>query len=166
MKATINIEYGSEELEKFVSNTGVMLLKKMLGSFKIDPNDAPYYIDMIKQGFLLAMDGPVQKRRSNGVPPQPFGGGPFAPPPGYTEVPPPWARGTVGDKVQPIRDPGHVERCFPIEATRNIEAGIGCCTCATYNGTQRTHCRNCGHKLCVIATPPQGEEPSPVGDGG
>ena len=91
MKATINLEYGSEELEKFLANAGVTLLKRLLGSIKIDPNDAPYYIDMFKQGVLLAMDGMAQKqqhahhhRGPNGVPHprEPFGG-PFGPPAGY-----------------------------------------------------------------------------------
>lgn len=166
MKATINLEYGSEELEKFLANAGVTLLKRLLGSIKIDPNDVPYYADMFKQGFLVAMDGMAQKqqhahhhhRGPNGVPHprEPFGG-PLPPPQGVPSQD--WEiRRQQLEEI--LRQQLH-DRCFPVESSRHIEGGIGCCQCRTYNGAQRVNCRNCGHKLCVIATPtpaaPDGE---------
>ena len=171
MKGTINLEYSSEELEKFLSNAGVAMLVKFFKSIKLDPNQVPAYIDYFKQGFKQAMAGSGFR-----VPHAYHHGPPGYPPPPVGYVPRPGGGPSIADfqemlkrqqelfqqrqamgdpgNVQPIREPGHVERCFPIEATRHIEGGIGCCQCATYNGTQRTHCRNCGHKFCVIATPP------------
>jgi len=35
----------------------------------------------------------------------------------------------------------------------NIMPGWGCCSCRTYNGLQRTHCRECNHARCELVTP-------------
>jgi hypothetical protein len=180
VKATINLEYSSEELEKFLSNAGVAMLVKFFKSIKLDPSQVPAYIDYFKQGFEQAMAGGgfrmphAHHHGPPGYPPPPHHHGPPGyppPPPGY--MPRPVGSSSFADflaaqryakreaapedpnNVQPIHgEPPHVDRCFPVEATRQNEAGIACCQCATANGTQRTHCRNCGHKLCVIATPP------------
>lgn len=184
MKATINIEYGSEELEKFLSNMVGRQLSRYVGGF------SPEQLQMFLAGVRQAIDmfvGQVgqQPQRGRvpryGAPPQgPFGGS-FVPPPGFRPgmyeswgppYPPPGRGPFTGrvegdpDNVQPIHgEPPHVERCFPVDATRQNEGGIGCCQCATYNGAQRTNCRNCGHKLCVIATPPPQPGEGPVGAG-
>lgn len=161
MKATINVEFGSEELERFASNAGVKMLTKLFGSIKLDPNEAPMYFDLFKQSFLTAVDGVQSQhahrhRQPNGASPQPFGG-PFGPPAGYPGGPPPGMR--------PDYEYEPESRCLSIESSRDNEAGIHCCQCHTYNGLQRVNCRNCGHKLCVIETPPPKDDDSPVGVG-
>jgi hypothetical protein len=166
VKATINIEYTGEELEKFAMNLLSRGLTKFVGEFT--PEQTQFFFAGVRQALDMFLGQAGQQRgrvggglRPNGAPPQPFGGpvphaDPFgSPPPGRGFNP--FARRVEGepDNVQPIHgEPPHVDRCFPVEATRQNEAGIACCQCATANGTQRTHCRNCGHKLCVIATPP------------
>ncbi len=169
MKATINIEYSGEELEKFLSNAGVAMLKKLLGSIKIDPSHVPAYIDYFKQGFEQALVGGGFRAPHRWPPQQPFGAAPQDPPPGmsssYWEEILRQQEGQTG-RVETVGDPGEPiqhDRCFPVEASKYIEGGIGCCQCRTYNGTQRTHCRNCGHKLCVIATPPPSPPSKPSG---
>ena len=181
MKATINVEYSGEEIEKLVSNLVSKQLFKFVGNFS--PEQTQGFLVGMRQALDMVLgQGGGQPQRGRGPSPRygapPFGpfGGSFVPPPGFRHeqwgspgapqdppYPQPAGRAVGGilgdqDNVQPIREPGHVDRCFPIEATRHIEAGIGCCACATYNGMQRVHCRNCGHKLCVIETPPPAEE--------
>lgn len=155
MKATINVEYSGEEIEKLAFSLAGRLLAKLGGV--INPADAPTFLALMQQGMEMAMSQMQPQRAKRAPGPRPNGAFPF----GESSVGPfggPIPRGQGSDNVQPIREPGHVDRCFPIEATRHVEAGIGCCACATYNGTQRVHCRNCGHKLCVIETPPPAEE--------
>jgi len=47
-----------------------------------------------------------------------------------------------------------VDQCFPIEATRQTEAGWGCCGCATFNDASRARCRHCNHARCVKTAEP------------
>lgn len=157
MKATVNVEFGSEELEKFVLDVGVRLLKRLLES--VGPGDTQNMLSMFQHGIEVALQAGLHPNHRG---PSPGFGGPLP------RVGPFGPQGRAGDpnNVQPIRETGHVDRCFAIEATRSNEGGVGCCSCATFNGVQRVHCRNCGHKLCVIATPPPAEGFSPVGDGG
>lgn len=168
MKATL--EFGTEELQKFAVDAGAKIVLKLFDGMGSIPTEIQQ--DLLRQfmrGMEIAFNQPAAQhgRRARRVEQGPFGGfgpGPFDPspgPPGGIPGYQPGAGPMPPDNVQPIREPAHVDRCFAIESTRYIEAGIGCCACATYNGVQRTHCRNCGHKLCVIATPPPGD---PLGD--
>ena len=162
MKATINVEFGSEELEKFALSLAGRLFAKLGGT--INPTDIPTFFALMQQGMDLALGHfwvPTRVRRApgpglrpNGAPPP---GGPFGGPVGSQDAPWPPPGMAV---AQPIHgESSHVERCFAIEANRNTEAGVGCCQCATNNALTRTNCRRCGHKLCVILTPPSAEEP-------
>ena len=108
---------------------------------------------------LFAVLGPIiqQVQQQQGRPGPGLGaptifGRPMGPPP----PPPPAGRPT------PMPTSPFVERCFPIEESRNTEAGWGCHECATFNAAQRIACRACGHKKCgPIVTPPPAptEEP-------
>lgn len=172
MKVTVNAEFGSEELKQY----GVDLLMKGISRFVA--TDPTMFFNGLQQAMQLVMSQVQPHQRGQvraaphpmygfGGPPMPSGYGPTPPmyggpmPPGYG--PPPPGYGPVGpDNVRPIREPAHVERCFPIEGTRNVEEGIGCCRCATYNGLQRVQCRNCGHVLCHhvhLGAPPIGTPP-------
>jgi len=119
-------------------------------------------------GFGYPPPGPY----GPGAPPGPYG--PGAPPgpygPGAVPYGTPGANGPASPgNVQGIRSGGTngIERCFPIEGTRQTEEGVGCCQCATFNGLQRTVCRYCGHTLChereqpPIVTPPPIRTPGP-----
>jgi hypothetical protein len=188
MRAVINFEFASEELETFLSNAVVRSVSKMFGDIPPDQwRELQRVLQyMFQQGMTVAMGmgGPGRQRPHHhngplgappGYPPPgypspfPYGGPPFGgPQPGPipSSSPPPY--GDYGpqpmqDNVRPIREPAHVERCFAIESTRHLEAGIGCCKCATYNRIERTHCRHCGHKFCVIATPPGPPQPPAQG---
>ncbi len=100
----------------------------------------------------------------NQQPPPGYGGGigvppgPFGPPPG-AGYGPPGARVVV-----PMSGSGvEVKECFPIEETRQNEAGWGCCRCATSNSAQRSECRTCGHKRCgAVVTPTPKSTPAQV----
>jgi len=160
MKTAINIEFGTEELERFVTNVGVKSLLSLLTG--IDPNIA---MAAFQQGVQLVQQQHAHTHHRHRVPPPGFfvAADPFGPPPrpGQGGPPPPAPQGPYaqGHAPQPIREEPVVhERCFPIEETRNHEAGIGCCQCATYNNVARTECRHCGHKFCVI-TPAPGPQP-------
>jgi hypothetical protein len=159
VKATINVEFGSEELQKFVLDVGVKAFTKGFGMLdaSIPPAQQAAMFQKLFQWFetTLTQESHAHhayrgRPRSNGVPPQPSTG-PFGSP-----VPQAWPP----PEPQPIHgEPPHVDRCFAIEANRNTEAGIGCCQCATNNALTRTNCRRCGHKLCVVVTPPPAQGP-------
>ena len=171
MRVTVNAEFSDTELKQYgleMLVKGIAHVTEMIGS--ANPN-ALLAANQAIQGMLgqvMAMRGRVRP----GAGPHPMYG--FGAPPGYVAAPgygappgyygpqsqgAPPGYGPMGpDNVRPIREPAHVEQCFPIEATRNVEAGWGCCRCATYNHVQRAQCRNCGHVLChgapPIVTPP------------
>jgi hypothetical protein len=55
-----------------------------------------------------------------------------------------------------------LDKCFPIDASRHMEASFACCKCATVNSDERAKCRHCGHVRCdVIITPPPPPMPEP-----
>ena len=146
MKATINVEYTGEEIERLISNMVGHRLLKFVGGFSQE--QVQWFLAGIQQamGTIVGQVGaqPQRDPRPSGAPPGPFRG-PFGSPPGM---------------VQPIHgESPHVDRCFAIEANRNTEVGIGCCQCATNNALTRTNCRRCGHKLCVVVTPSPAEGP-------
>ena len=147
MKVSVELESG--ELEDFLVKTSAKILFKLIDS-RQDPTVASS-IAAIQQG-LVAMVTAGSRPQSQGQTraygsPSPFGSPPQGP-----------------GNVRPIREPDAVERCFPIEESRHMEAGWACCGCATVNGMQRTACRQCGHPCCVIPpspSPPQPHAPEP-----
>ena len=168
MKATVNFEFSSEELEGLASR---VLSGAILGAFgNADPAQLQAMLAVVHQGVGIGVNlashamgqRPPPWMRSQGpMPPGPYGASPPVPPGGYPYP----TTGPVGgpSNVRPIREPMTVDRCFPIEGTRNIEPGWGCCECATYNGLQRAQCRNCGHARCggATVTPAPAQPPPP-----
>lgn len=55
-------------------------------------------------------------------------------------------RGAIGEMLIRGRTPVR-EHCEWI-ATSHVYEGWACCRCSTYNGTQRSNCKNCDHKRC------------------
>jgi hypothetical protein len=99
------------------------------------------------------------------------------PPWARSDAPPAWSPETTaratGARVAPIGGSSPVvTSCFPIEETKHLEAGWGCCRCATYNGLQRGLCRTCGHPRCTangsrdVGPPPSIVTPPPSPDQG
>ncbi len=39
------------------------------------------------------------------------------------------------------------DKCIVIDHP-NLQKGYGCCKCRTFNGNQRTNCKQCGHTRC------------------
>lgn len=172
MKFTVNLEATDDELKKFVADTLVNAVMGGLSEVFQDPTFAPALqtaLGGIAQTIQQSLgQGAVRVRR--GPPPMTYGPQPYPPPPaayppgyqpGYGPVGP--FAASQQNNVHPMRgSAGVVEKCFPIEATRNSEAGIGCCRCATFNGLNRASCRHCGHPFChVIAPPPPAPAPVP-----
>jgi hypothetical protein len=164
MKANVNFEFASEEIEKFATGVLTRALVGAIGS--VGPNEMQVLLGGLQAGMGLVLSH--AQAVAQGRPPPP---------------PPPWARGPGGPhgaapaiphdapqqgNVRPIRGESAVtEHCFRIEGTRQLEEGWGCCGCSTYNGAQRTHCRHCGHARCgaVITPAPAAGTPPQVADG-
>ena len=166
MRATINFEFDSSELETFATSVFVKGIAGAVGRISEDPMAIQGVLAGMQQTIGMVLNGVVQQRRG-----PPMGRVYTGPPPGYGPMGPgPMPYGSPGpvqqdpSNVHPIREPASVERCFPIEATRNIEAGWGCHGCATFNGSQRTVCRYCGHQRCdsTINPPPPQQQPPQV----
>ena len=172
----LNLEFSADEMENFLVKGAFKTLTKLFGSQ--DPAVAAA-LNAVQQGLMAIVmagtrpQGPVAR----GYYPSPPVGYPpvYGPPPGpgsWPYGPPPGPFGAAaqaqyangpGTNVRPIREPGAVERCFVIDETRSLEAGWGCHECATYNGQQRTVCRQCGHPSCVPIAPPfPSSTPEPV----
>jgi len=157
MKATVNFEFASDELEEMLASVLTKVVTKTIGS--VDPTQMQSVIAGVTSALQQGLLGSVTGHRHTHVPmprvqSQPgfgFAGSP-RPPPGYAPPAP------VPDNVRSIRTPEIIEHCFMIEEARNLEAGWGCCRCGTYNATQRAACRHCGHACCVPIAPPR---PSP-----
>jgi|GEM_PF-1995779 len=173
MKANVNVEFASEEIEGFVKRALTNGILDALGG--MEPQHVQMMLGGIQTGIGMvlsqaqaAMHGrPPQPVRGSGGPfgpPNPFGS-PFGPPQPYaaTGAPPGPYAPPQSDNVRPIqRESAVTERCFRIEATRHLEEGWGCCGCSTYNGVQRTHCRHCGHPRCgAVITPAPAAGPAP-----
>lgn len=147
MKTNLNFEFSVDDLENFVVKILTKTAFKLLGSQ--DPAVAAS-INAIQQGFMaIAMTG---ARQGGHIPRAYPSGGP----------PPPATAGSV----RPIREPDAVEHCIRIEESRAMEAGWGCCGCATFNASYRRSCRHCGHSCCMpapVVTPsPQQPPPEPA----
>jgi len=178
MRATVNFEFDTKELESFASTALSRSIVRAFGS--ADPAQLQGLLTSLHQGIGAVLGQAAAVRQHHGPPPPwarayaapapgPIGthgpyAGPYAGPayPGPMGGPPQQEPGNV----RPIRQPAAVERCFTIDGSRSIEPGWGCHLCATYNGEQRGVCRSCGHTRCdPIVTPPpdqQSLEPSPV----
>ena len=180
MRATVNFEFGSEEIESFATNVAVKAIAGTLGQIAGDPAAVQGVLVGMQQmiGMVLSHASTAMHRAPRGrvgVPMDSYGGpmgpGPYGPmgpmqqQPHVGSVPYPYQQGVAGPGPQVLRpdESATVDRCFPIEATRNIEAGWACHGCATFNGSQRTVCRYCGHTRCdvpgPVVTPPP--EPAP-----
>jgi len=181
MKAAINLEFGSEELQDILTNMAVKGIVRTLDATfgNDDPTNRQAILALFQQalGQVMSQMPSVGVRRGPAAPPGPFGG----PVPGYGPMPQPFVGAPYGappaqqyvhpsqqaaapDNVRPFRSTGAVvEKCFPIEGTRLTEPGYACCRCATFNGVQRTRCRHCGHPRCdvVVTPPPQPPDPAP-----
>lgn len=156
MRATVNFEFSSEEIESFASR----VIVSALGDVATDPQQMQILFAGLHRGIEMVLSQaamPPWVRGGGGIPqgsqaqtrPIPQGYGPM-----------PSARPVPGN-VYPIQEPVAVDKCFPIEATRNVEAGWGCHSCATFNGSQRTVCRYCGHTRCDAVFTPAPEPSSP-----
>jgi len=178
MKFNVNVELTDDEIKSYAEDIGRRLLFSGLGKLgemlggSLAGADPQTVVSYIQRGMMLGLRGlhrqsharPQAQRGPFGPPPDPYAHcaqeearGPFGPPPGPYAAQP--------GNVRPIREePVAVEHCFPIEATRHMEAGIGCCRCATCNNVTRTTCRHCGHKLCVVVPPPNVAPEIPPGD--
>lgn len=160
MRATVNIEFGSEEIESFATSVIVKSVAGSLGEIAGNPESLQVLLAGLQQGIGMMLSHATASMHQHESPrARPADYGPFGPPPGhgYGYGPPPGANGPGGPgNVRPISEPATVEHCFAIDETRQTESGIGCCKCATYNSIQRTKCRHCGHDLChvFIVTPP------------
>jgi len=163
MRATVNIEFGSEEIEGFATSVIVKSVAGSLGEIVDNPASLQVLLAGLQQGIATVLShatmahhhGPPRARPVGYPPPGPFG----PTPQGYG--PPPGANGP-GDpgNVRPIHEPATVEHCFPIDETRQNEAGWGCCRCAILNGLSRTLCRQCGHQRCGgVVTPSPDRQP-------
>lgn len=170
MRATVKFEFGSEEIESFVTNVVVKSVAGTLGEIAEDPMQMQALLAGLQQGIgavlsratMVMRQGPPRGRAYVGAPYGAPMGAPGAPPGPYGPAGPTPPAGPYGapqdpGNVRPIRDAAQVlDRCFAIEASRNTEAGWACHGCATFNGSQRTVCRYCGHTRCdpVITPPP------------
>jgi hypothetical protein len=179
MKASVNFEFGSEEIERFVAGAVTRGIWRALDG--IGPNEMQVMLAGLHTGMGIVMSHAQQAmlgRPHTHGPPPPWARGPFGPPPGQpygaTGPIPSTGQGPYAtpDNVRPIRESAVTEHCFRIEATRHLEEGWGCCGCSTYNGLQRTTCRHCGHTRCgaLITPAPVGGPaprvaPAPVPDG-
>jgi len=157
MKANVNVEFASEEIERFAVNVLVRAFADAFGS--IGPNEMQVLMSGVNTGIGMVLSQAQAAMHGRPPPARGPGGGPFGPPNPFG---PPFGPPTTGpyappqpDNVRPIRGESPVtEHCFRIEATRAYEEGWGCCGCSTYNGVQRTHCRHCGHARCgAVVTP-------------
>ncbi len=154
-RASINLEFEDGELRKFVEdglrrwtlNTIHDLLKHLRD---------PYLSQLIQQALHMGMAAGTRVGRRR--------------PPQYEEGSPPHQRPDGDGWVQgrsPSPGPGMVEeilrgppgaagrakRCMPVEANLYQEEGWGCHECSTYNGVQRSVCRQCGHERCDDGAP-------------
>jgi len=177
VKFNLNVEVTDDELKEYAADVLLRSLGTVwrdLGGALANPQATAIAMNLFQQvaSIQSGMRHPQQRQRGPvGPPAYPYGPGLGVPAAGYS---PPGPYGTSAapygappgangpDNVRPIRESAHVEQCFPIEETRNMEAGVGCCRCATFNNVQRTQCRSCGHVLChhvhhgapPIVTPP------------
>ncbi len=156
-RASINLEFTDDDLRKFIEdglrrwtlNTIHDLLKHIRD---------PHLSDLIKQAIHMGMSAGVRVGRQH-----------------EGEAPPhqrPFDVGEIftGDRHGSPHDvrrgppygvpPGELKRCMPVEANPYQEEGWMCHECSTYNGMQRSVCRQCDHERCDDVVPPP---PSPGG---
>lgn len=138
MRATVNVEFTSEELTRFVEQWAnkaiVTALSSALGS--VSRSVSPSMLNTLRDAFVQAAVG-------LGAVPR---GAPDSPPPA-----PPVGPGADGEVPW--------VHCIPVESP-HVEPGWGCHLCRTYNGLQRSECRNCGHTRCAPSAPPRDPIPA------
>lgn len=163
MRATVNIEFGSEEIESFATSVIVKSVAGSLGEIAGDPASLQVLLAGIQQGIGMVLSSATAAMHQHG-PPRARGYPPGYVPPGpYGQAGPIPSTGPAGTNVRPIAEPATVEHCFSVDETRQNEAGWGCCRCATLNGLHRSLCRQCGHNRCgAVVTPAPGREPPPA----
>jgi hypothetical protein len=155
MKTTVNFEWTNDEVEKLAVGILTRVAAKLLGELTI----SPHFQTGVLEGLRIVSDYASRM--------QPPSGGTIPRAQHLTGMPP-WLKSifgpAAGNNVRPIGgEPPHIVNCFPIEATRSMEAGWGCCTCATYNVLERPACRHCGHARCTPIVPPETPQPPPNG---
>ncbi|HTQ47927.1 MAG TPA: hypothetical protein VMI75_34455 [Polyangiaceae bacterium] len=153
MKFNVNVEMSDEEIRSLAADAvrraiiyGVGYVTDSMGEAfaSLPPQVGPQLVDIFTQVFRSGQQHGQGQRPRPGI----VGTTSFAP--GYGP-PNPYGAAPQGTRVVPMGGRGPmVERCFAIEESRSMEAGWGCCNCATYNGMQRTKCRACGHGNCMI----------------
>lgn len=171
MRATVNFEFGSEEIEGFVTSVLVKSVAGTLGEIAGDPVAVQGVLAGMQQTIGMVLNHAAVSMHQHG-PPRARPVGYAGPPPGYGAPPgangPPGPYGgpmgpsPQGTNVRPISEPATVEHCFAIDETRQNEAAWGCCRCATANGLHRASCRQCGHHRCGgVVTPAPDRQPPP-----
>ena len=161
MRATVNIEFGSDEIEGFVTNVIVKSAAGVLGDIAGDPAAVQGVLAGMQQMIGMVLHTATMHQHG---PPRGRVGYPMGYPPPYAQTGPVPSTGPVPGphgNVRPITESPTVEHCFPIDETSQNEASWGCCRCAIPNGLSRTHCRRCGHLRCgpVVTPAPVGPPP-------
>jgi len=166
MRATVNIEFGSEEIESFATSVIVKSVAGSLCEIAGDPASLQVLLAGLQQGIGTVLNHAASSMHVHGPPrwrPGPYAQTGPVPSPGpmpYGYGPGPTGQGP--SNVRPIAEPATVEHCFVIDETRQNESSWGCCRCATSNGLHRTLCRQCGHQRCgAVVTPAPERQPSP-----
>jgi hypothetical protein len=168
MRATVNLEFGSEEIESFMTGVIVKSVAGSLGEIAGDPMALQGLLAGMQQAIGMVLNHAAVSMHHHGPPrarpggPYPMGyGAPMGPPSAYPV-------GTTGpgpqgpSNVRPIAEPATVEHCFVIDETNQNEVSWGCCRCAIPNGLHRTHCRRCNHQRCgAVVTPSPEQQPLP-----
>lgn len=172
MKATVNFEFGSEEIEGFVKRALTDGILDAIG--QMEPQHVQMMLSGIQTGIGMVLGQVNEIRIRRGHAPRGFGGpgmpqGPYAasaPYPSGAAAPAPGPGPYVyvpgqPNNVRPIRSQAEVAECFPIEPTRSNEEGWGCCRCASFNSSMRPVCRSCGHARCGATVTPAPAQPAP-----
>lgn len=165
-RASINVEFEDGDLRKFAED---MLRRWTLNTIHdlLKHIRDPHLSHLIKQAIQMGMSAGYDFKRGPDRRPHQR---PADAPPG----PPPWGPGEVHDmgmvgeilrretsgagRMPPQE--GKLTRCMPIEANPYQEEGWMCHGCSTYNGVQRSVCRQCDHERCDDVVP---STPSPGG---
>lgn len=155
MKTAINIEFTSEELEKYAQNVArrvITVYFKEAGKF-LDKSLTPEVGAMIAQALGTIVGAVASKnasKRAMSEEPMPFDAS-FEAEEKERETP---ADG--GPKTPHMEAPGKkCVRCEPEDTATMFDEGWFCCKCSVYNGIDKQLCRNCNHERCdVIKTPP------------
>lgn len=160
-RASINLEFKNDELRKFVEDAARRWTLNTIHDLLKHLRD-PEMVQLIREALSrgMAIGTRVGSRKGPSPYEEDMRGGP---PPHQRPDGDGWVQGR-----SPSQGPGMVEeilrgspgapgpkRCMPVEANLYQEEGWGCHKCSTYNGEQRSACRQCAHERCdVVQRPP------------